>query len=223
MAAKRLAVDLNLPLMVHIGEPPVYVDELIGNILDSGDIITHCFTGKAGNSLRSSPSRVIALYREAHEKGILLDIGHGVASFSFESAQGAIEQGIKPHTISTDLHALSLNGPVWSLATVMSKMLVCGLSLPEVVEMVTLNPATILGKSDYGSLERGATANFTIFDLAEGRFSFSDASEETDAGESNESSWVRFQGDRFVKPRYVLLGPKLIETKTAGFEENQLH
>ncbi len=222
MAAKRLAVDLHLPLMVHIGEPPVYIDELIGNILDSGDVITHCFTGKAGNSLRSSPSRVMALYREAHEKGILLDIGHGVASFSLESAQGAVEQGIKPHTISTDLHALSLNGPVWSLATVMSKMLACGLSLEEVVEMVTLNPATILEKGDYGTLERGAVADFTVFDLAEGSYSFTDASEETDAGASGERSWTRFQGDRYFKPRYVFLGNTLTEAKTAGFEENQL-
>jgi dihydroorotase len=221
MAAKRLAVDLHLPLMVHIGEPPVYIDELIGNILDSGDIITHCFTGKAGNSLRSSPSRVMALYREALEKGILLDIGHGMASFSFESAQGALEQGIKPHTISTDLHALSLNGPAWSLATVMSKMLACGLSLEDLVEMVTLNPATILDKSDYGTLERGAMADFTVFDMEEGSYSFTDASEETDAGASGKNSWTRFQGDRYIKPKYVLLGNTLTKAKTAGFEENQ--
>jgi len=222
MAAKRLAVDLHLPLMVHIGEPPVYIDELIGNILDSGDVITHCFTGKAGNSLRGSPSRVMALYREALEKGILLDIGHGMASFSFESAQGALEQGIKPHTISTDLHALSLNGPAWSLATVMSKMLACGLSLEEVVEMVALNPATILDKGNYGTLERGAVADFTVFDLEEGSYSFTDASEDTDAGVSGESSWTRFRGDRYIKPRYALLGNTLTKAKTAGFEENQL-
>jgi dihydroorotase len=221
MAAKRLAVDLDLPLMVHIGEPPVYIDELVGNILDSGDIITHCFTGKVGNSVRSSPSRVIALYREAHEKGILLDIGHGVASFSFESARGAIEQGIKPHTISTDLHSMNVKGPVWSLAAVMSKMLACALSLEEVVEMVTLNPATVLKETEYGTLERGAAVNFTVFDLAEGSYTFTDASEDTDAAASNEESWTKFAGDTFVRPRYVLLGNALTEAKAAGLEENR--
>ena len=221
-AAKRLAVDMNLPLMVHLGQPPVYLEELVYGILDSGDIVTHCFHGKVGNSVRSSASRIIALYRNAVEKGILLDVGHGVSSFSIESARGAIEQGIKPHTISSDLHAQNINGPVWSLAVVMSKMLACNLTLEEVVEMVTLNPATILGETDYGSLEAGARANFTVFDLEKGEFLFTDSGAVDDITRGSDPKYqTQFPGAAFIKPRFVYYNGTFSKATARGLEENR--
>ena len=221
VAAKRLAFDLDLPLMVHVAEPPVYLEELVNDILGSGDIITHCFHGKVGNSVRSSPSRVIALYRQAVEKGILLDVAHGAASFSFESARVAIEQGVKPATISTDLHQGNINGPVWSLATVMSKMLACGLDLQEVVEMVAINPATILGEVSHGSLEPGAKASFTVFDVKKGDFTFSDSGARDDyTSGSDISSQNMFPGDVFVRPQHTCLGNSVIKARAYGLKQN---
>lgn len=83
---------------------------------------------------------------------MLLDVGHGSASFSFEVARQAIALGIFPHTISSDIYCRNrLAGPVHSLATVMSKFFTVGLSLAQVIGCVTENAAAALRLTTKGS------------------------------------------------------------------------
>ena len=83
--------------------------------------------------------------RRAAARGVLFDVGHGKGSFSFQVARRALAQGFRPGTISSDLHVYNLEGPVFDLATTMSKFLHLGLSLDEVVAMTTGAPAQVIG------------------------------------------------------------------------------
>jgi dihydroorotase len=220
-AAKRLAIDLNLPLMVHIAEPPAFLEEMM-DLLGMGDIITHCYHGKIGNSVRYGQKRVLALYHAAVDKGVLLDVGHGESSFSVESARLAIAQGLKPFSISTDLHGANIDGPVWSLAAVMSKMLACGLSLEEVVRMVTLNPGRVVASSEYGVLQVGAPVNITVFDVEKGCFEFSDSGAPDDMTSGGDPSHqTRFNGTRFVRPFCAIVGDHKSESTPRGIKDNR--
>lgn len=156
--------NAGLPLMVHIGNNPPDLDE-IADLLTSGDIITHCYNGKPNRIL--SPEGVLrGSIKRALSRGVLLDVGHGSASFSFEVAELAIQQGITPHTISSDIYCRNrINGPVHSLAAVMSKFFTVGMSLEQVIDCVTCNAADALRLPSKGRLEVGADADLTLFEL----------------------------------------------------------
>lgn len=177
--AKQIQKDNNdLPLMVHIGNNPPDLDE-IADLLTSGDIITHCYNGKPnriltpGGQLRASVSRALA-------RGVRMDIGHGTASFSFAVAQQAIALGILPHTISSDIYCKNrINGPVYSLAAVMSKFLAIGMTLPEVIDCVTIHAAEGLRLANKGRLAVGADADLTVFALRRQSTLFTDSENDT--------------------------------------------
>ncbi|MFH5069267.1 amidohydrolase/deacetylase family metallohydrolase [Enterobacter cloacae complex sp. 2024EL-00215] len=154
----------DLPLMVHIGNNPPNLDE-IAELLSSGDIITHCYNGKPNRILTPS-GELRASITSALKRGVRLDVGHGTASFSFEVAKRAIAMGILPHTISSDIYCRNrLHGPVGSLASVMSKFLAIGMSLPQVVECVTANAADGLRLTRKGRIQPGLDADLTLFTI----------------------------------------------------------
>ncbi len=150
--------------MVHIGNNPPNLDE-IADLLSSGDIITHCYNGKPNRILTPS-GELRASITSALKRGVRLDVGHGTASFSFEVARRAIAMGILPHTISSDIYCRNrINGPVGSLASVMSKFLAIGMSLPQVIECVTANAADGLRLTHKGRIQPGLDADLTLFTI----------------------------------------------------------
>ena len=154
-----------LPLMVHIGNNPPNLDE-IAELLSSGDIITHCYNGKPNRILTPEGELRGSIVR-ALKRGVRLDVGHGTASFSFEVARRAIAMGILPDTISSDIYCRNrIDGPVRSLALVMSKFLAIGMSLPQVIACVTSQAADGLRLSRKGRLDVGYDADLTLFTLA---------------------------------------------------------
>ena len=171
-----------LPLMVHIGNTPPEIDE-IAPLLASGDIITHCYNGKP-NRILTPEGALRASITDALKRGVRLDVGHGSASFSFAVAQQVIALGILPHTISSDIYCRNrINGPVKSLAHVMSKFLAIGLSLPQVIECVTRHAADGLRLRHKGRLEPGADADFTVFALRRQPVLFTDSDQNSLAAE----------------------------------------
>lgn len=154
----------DLPLMVHIGNNPPDLDE-IAERLSAGDIITHCYNGKP-NRILTPQGELWASVTRAISRGVRLDVGHGTASLSFAVAKRAIELGILPHTISSDIYCRNrISGPVHSLANVMSKFLAIGMSLPQVIECVTANAADGLRLKQKGRLQVGLDADLTLFTL----------------------------------------------------------
>ncbi len=164
----------NLPLMVHIGNNPPNLDE-IAALLTSGDIITHCYNGKP-NRILTPEGQLRAAVKQALARGVRLDVGHGSASFSFEVARAAIAQGILPDTISSDIYCRNrLNGPVYTLAHVMSKFFNVGMTLPQIIACVTHQAASGLRLRSKGAIEPGLDADFTLFTVAHESVSFVDA------------------------------------------------
>ncbi|WP_449758316.1 amidohydrolase/deacetylase family metallohydrolase [Erwinia persicina] len=171
-----------LPLMVHIGNNPPNLDE-IADLLTSGDIITHCFNGKP-NRILTPQGQLRASVTRALQRGVRLDVGHGSASFSFEVARAAIARGILPHTISSDIYCRNrLNGPVYSLAHVMSKFLNIGMTLPQVIDCVTRHAAEGLRLKDKGRLVPGQDADLTLFEVKQDACLFNDSDGQTLSGE----------------------------------------
>ena len=173
LTAKKAAEEIAKPLMVHVGYPPPTTGELL-SVLSAGDILTHCFRDEP-NSLLDDQGQILAELSPARQRGVLLDLGHGAGSFSFETARIMLDQGIEPDVISSDLHAFSINGPAYDLPTTMSKMLNLGMPLDRIIQAVTLNPAKAVGyENELGSLKIGTTGDITILELEQGEFEFQD-------------------------------------------------
>jgi dihydroorotase len=175
LALAREAADaVRLPLMVHIGGTYSPLPEIL-KMLKKGDVITHSFRGGDGGIL-DPKGRVLPEVRAAVGRGVHLDIGHGAGSFSFDTAEKAIQQEVLPGTISSDVHQFNVNGPVFDLATTLSKFLHLGLTLEQVIERATTNAANTFGfPKGLGTLREGAEADVAVFTLAEGKFDFVDA------------------------------------------------
>lgn len=194
---KKIAKILKIPMMVHVGEPPALYDEVL-EILGLGDIITHCFNGKVGSSIIEDED-LFELAERCAGEGIRLDIGHGGASFSFRVAEVAIERGLLPFSISTDVHLRSINQSVWDLSTTMSKLLSVGMPFDKVVEAVTHAPAEVIRLSMDNLLETGARSEFTIFDLNDSDLQVVD------------SLGARAALTKLFEPRMTVLGTDIFE------------
>lgn len=168
----------DLPLMVHIGNNPPNLDE-IAERLSAGDIITHCYNGKP-NRILTPEGELRASITRALQRGVRLDVGHGTASFSFEVARRAIALGILPHSISSDIYCRNrIDGPVRSLALVMSKFLAIGMTLPQVIDCVTVNAALGLRLKSKGQLTVGYDADLTLFTVQHAPMLLVDAEKES--------------------------------------------
>lgn len=147
--------------------------ELLLQHMRPGDIHTH-FYGRLTPQL-DEKHRVRDYMWEARKKGVLFDVGHGSGSLWFRIAMPAIEQGFLPDTISTDIHKQSIMLPHATMTNVMSKFLAMGLTLEQVIERSTVNPAKAIRRPDLGSLEEGGIADIAVLELRKGQFAFLDS------------------------------------------------
>jgi dihydroorotase len=169
--ARRLADNLHLPLLVHIGEswsnsaePPPVASVL--EYLKPKDIVTHMFTVHRGGLLDSN-GKLWPQVRDARDSGVLFDVGHGLHNLNFDVARRVLDQGLKPDGVSTDGHRGNRAGPVYDLPTTMAKLLALGFSLADVVAMATANAAQLLGRGDLGTIRVGEAADISILRLEE--------------------------------------------------------
>ncbi|MGH2459265.1 MAG: amidohydrolase/deacetylase family metallohydrolase, partial [Chloroflexota bacterium] len=174
MERARAAADaLGLPIMVHIGVAPPPLKEIIPR-MRPGDVLTHCFTGHT-NRIIDKDEKIRDDVKRAWDNGIILDVGHGGGSFSYPVAEAMIRQGLLPDCISTDIHVASIQGPMYDMPTTLSKFLNLGLSLPEVIERATINPARAIHREEsLGTLDVGREADLAVFELVAGDHEFKD-------------------------------------------------
>ncbi|MEV6846951.1 amidohydrolase/deacetylase family metallohydrolase [Actinoplanes sp. NPDC051411] len=180
-----------VPVMVHIGTAPPSLDEVL-DLLRPGDIVTHCASGIA--------APLGPAVHAAVERGVLLDIGHGSGAFAFDVLERQLDAGLRPHTISTDLHARSLHGPVFDLPTTMAKLLAAGLTLSEVVTATTEAPARALGLPG-GRLVPGAPADLAVFAVREEEFEVTDAHRQVRRSPLRLVNELTYAGGRALIPR----------------------
>jgi len=168
-------------VMCHIGDAPGELSALL-DLLRPGDILTHAYSGAGNNIVQNGKLLPAAL--DAMKRGVLIDVGHGGGSFDFDVAEAAMQQGLLPSTISSDIHAYSGNSPSMPyLPWVMSKFLALGLPLEQVVALATVHPGRLIGRVDkLGTLQVGAPADVSIFELVEGRVEFEDTAKKKRTG-----------------------------------------
>jgi dihydroorotase len=206
--ALEAANALNLPLMTHIGTaPPSYAD--VVDMLRPGDILTHCYRPDP-NSAIGPDGKVIDAVLKARQRGVLFDIAHGMGAFGYDSAEAALKDGFKPDVISSDVHVIAVEGPGYDLLHTMSKLLNCGLSLPEVIGMSASRPALAIQKPELGHLGVGAVADITVLKQYDSNYVFQDV-----VGK-------RRQGSSLLQPVSVYLGGKSMEVSRRPFEESFL-
>jgi len=168
--AREAADAVGLSLMVHPQD--AWCDSLddILAVMHEGDILTHCFHGHECGIL-DADGNVRRSVHEAMGRGVIFDVGHGAGSFKWDIAERALEQHIQPQTISSDLHIYNIDGPVYDLATTVSKFLHLGLSLDDALRKVTAVPAEVIGMADQiGTLKVGARGDAVVLELQEGDF-----------------------------------------------------
>ena len=179
--AREAADAVHLPIMVHIGGTTSPLPDIL-EMLKSGDIVTHCYRAGDGGTLDDN-GRVLPAVFKARERGVHFDVGHGVGSFSFDVAEKAMKQDLYPGTISSDLHQLNYAGPVFDLATTLSKFMILGMTLEQVIERASTNAArTFDFPQGFGTLREGAEADVAIFELREGKFDFVDSEHQVRSG-----------------------------------------
>lgn len=165
----------NLPVMVDFGyfraERPYW--QLVTRKLRPGDISTHAY--RASVPWMDDDGRVHRYLHEARERGVKFDVGHGAGSLVFRNAVPAIRAGFYPDTISTDLHTLSMNVAMLDLPTTLSKFLVMGMPLPEVIRRSTWNPAQAIRRPELGQLSPGAGADVAVLRVSEGEYFYVDS------------------------------------------------
>ncbi len=164
----RRAADMagGVPMMMHITNSPVPLPALIEH-MKPGDIVTHCYHGRAHGIMGQEKEFVLKEIVEAQRAGIIFDCAHGRNHFNFRMTRRALDQGFMTDTISTDLTSTTATqGPVWDLPTTMTKLLHFGMPLDEVVRRATAVPAKIMGyEGTVGTLKPGANADVAVFEL----------------------------------------------------------
>jgi dihydroorotase len=163
--ALEAGIACNRPIMVHIGETPLPLEEIVAS-LRPGDIITHCFT-PLSPSITHEDGRLRNGILEAQRRGVIFDVAHAGGHFGWDIVRNSMSGGLMPNSLSTDIHGrTSAKERGFLLPDVMSKFLALGLSLNEVVRLTTLAPAQIIGWQDrLGSLEVGREADIAILSI----------------------------------------------------------
>jgi dihydroorotase len=179
--ARQTAEELGLPMMVHIDHPPPTLEDVLAR-MRKGDILTHSFRPFPNNP-STAEGGVRKAVIEARERGIIFDIGHGMGSFAFKTAKVMLANGFLPDCISSDIHALCIDGPAFDLLTTMSKFLCLGMKLSDVVRAATETPAKALCRKDLGSLRPGSIGEASVLRLEQGTFDYVDSTDEHMTGD----------------------------------------
>ncbi|WP_017324276.1 amidohydrolase family protein [Synechococcus sp. PCC 7336] len=217
--AREAADRANLPLYFHTGvlfdvddsnrpEAAQVIDKIIP-FVKPGDMFTHCY-GARPDGLLGERQQVPQSLIDAVREGLLLDLGHGI-HFSFDIARRMLEQGLRPYTISSDVHGdftalhsdASLN---FSLCGVMSKLMALGFTLQEVISGTTLHPARILrSEKEIGTLAIGSRADITILDIVSEAWPFYDSFGEEIFGKERLVPSLVIRDGHLIKPHGRLL------------------
>jgi dihydroorotase len=172
--AQEVASTFNLPVMIHVGQNHSPLRSLLA-LLKRGDIITHIYApGK--NGILDEKGILRPEVMAAHRRGIIFDFGNGVSDhFDWDTVEKATRQGLWPDTFSTDWNTASKTSGVVDLPNVMSKLIMFGMPLNQIIAAATVNAARCFPAfDDRGTLNVGAPADVAIMELREGSFEFLD-------------------------------------------------
>lgn len=207
LEAGRLA---NVPIIVEAHLPKLPLEEMLKR-MRPGDIFTQAFKRATSERLSvvDAQGKVWPFVLEAKKKGILFDVGHGGGSFHFSTAVPAYKQGLMPNSFGTDLHRQSMNAGMKDMLNIMSKYMVMGMTIQEVILRATWNSANYIKHTELGHLTPGAIADVSVLSIRNGNFGFLDAANTTIKGKSKLECELTIKGGKIV---YDLNGMAATET-----------
>jgi dihydroorotase len=172
--AQEAAAPFNLPVMIHVGQNHTPLRALLA-LLKRGDIVTHIYA-PGMNGILDDNGVLHPEVMAARRRGILFDFGNGVSDhFDWDTVEKATRQGLWPDTFSTDWNTASKTSGVVDLPNVMSKLIMFGMPLNQIIAAATVNAARCFPAfDDRGTLNVGAPADVAIMELREGSFEFLD-------------------------------------------------
>lgn len=198
------------------GEDADTIIERVVALMRPGDILAHPFTRHPGGFVDKN-GKVHSIIAQGIAKGLKIDVGHG-SHFSYRIARKAIDAGVIPDTLGADMHGYNTKVPApagtpgehpddenhpfagqarFSLTQAMSSMMALGLTLEQVVPMVTSNCAKMLRLEDeIGALRPGMVADVSVLNDERGRFRLRD----------NEGTEVI--AERLLRPAFCLRAGK---------------
>jgi dihydroorotase len=200
-SAAEIGRRAHLPVYIHFGQlwplphqggKAVDPDTILTQVLDlmkPDDILAHPFSRHPGGFVGRNGA-LHPLVREAVARGLKIDVGHG-SHFSFNVARTVLDAGILPDTLGADMHGhntrtgtqsdaaddahLFAGKTPFSLVSAMTSMMALGLTLEQVVPMVTSNAARMLGLQDVaGHLRLGGTADISVLSDETGQWTLQD-------------------------------------------------
>ena len=180
--ARQVADEVDMPMMVHIDVPPPTLTEVLG-LMRKGDVLTHCFR-PVPNAPTTADGKVRDAVLDARARGVIFDIGHGMGSFSFATARTMLKNNFMPDCISSDVHALCIDGPAFDLLTTMSKFVELGMDFNAIIRSATETPAHALHRPDLGTFRTGSTGDASIIEWRKGAFDYVDSTGEHLAGKN---------------------------------------
>jgi dihydroorotase len=196
--ALQAANEVGMPLMCHIDFPPPSYEEVVER-LRPGDVLTHAFR-PFPNAPIDHQGKVKRVVQDARERGVKFDIGHGKGSFAYKTARAMLANGFYPDTISSDVHALCIDGPAYDQVTTMSKFLCMGMPLNDVIAASTVNAGIALQRPELGSFKPGCVGDATILTVADGKFDYEDVTGEHMIGDKRILSEGVVIGGRWWHP-----------------------
>jgi dihydroorotase len=172
--AQEAAAPFNLPVMIHVGQNYSPLRAILA-LLKRGDIVTHMYAPGI-NGILDDKGVLIPEVLAARRRGVVFDFGNGVADhFDWDTVEKATRQGLWPDTFSTDWNTQSKSSGVVDLPNVMSKFIMFGMPLSQIVACATVNAARLFPCfDDRGTLNVGAPADVALMELREGAFEFLD-------------------------------------------------
>ena len=172
--AQEAAEPFNLPVMVHVGQNYSPMRAILP-LLKRGDIVTHLYAPGA-HGILDEKGNLFPDVAAARRRGIIFDFGNGVTDhFDWATLERATTQGFWPDTISTDWNVMSRTTGVVDFPNVMSKFIMLGMPLSQIIACATVNAARVFPAfDDRGTLNVGAPADVAIMELREGSFEFVD-------------------------------------------------
>lgn len=194
------------------GEDPDTIVERVVALLRPGDILAHPFTRHPGGFVNRE-GEVHPIVQRALDMGLKMDVGHG-SHFSYRIARKGLDAGLVPHTLGADMHGYNTKVPPppgtpaehpddenhpfagqarFSLSQAMSSLMALGLTLEQVVPMVTSNAASMLRlEGEIGALRPGMVADVSVLNDLRGKFRLRD----------NEGTEV--MAERLLQPDFCL-------------------
>ena len=180
----QAAEDSGLPMMVRYHDLLSPLPAIL-NMMRRGDVLTHIYNREKVGILDAN-GKILPEVREARQRGVLFDVGHGLVHFVYDYVEKCLQQDFLPDTISTTLvapHPYKHYEVSTDLPTIVSEFLALGLDLDKAIAMVTAKPAKVFNYGvELGTLRPGREADISVFEVREGQFTFVDYTGDTRTG-----------------------------------------